>query len=139
MFIKGAWFKPVLLLIYGSFLIALSVFKTNEILLPYIYQFEAYLGGDKFMHLKLSAALSFLALLALIPGSQGGLKLVVHCLGICFLLTLGLAFDEFHQMLISTRRFEWLDFIYGAVGIGIGFVAYLFIPLLSFTKNKLFK
>ena len=136
MFIKSLQLKQVILLIYGCFLIALSVFKTSEILLPYIYQFEALLGGDKLMHLKLSAVLSILALFALIPNRKQGMRLLAHALGICFLLVTGLMLDELHQALISTRRFEWLDFVYGVSGISMGLVAYLTFVLLRLTQKR---
>lgn len=136
MFIKTLQLKLAVLLIYGCFLIALSVFKTSEILLPYIYQLEALLGGDKLMHLKLSAVLSILALFALIPNKKQGLKLLTHALGICFLLIGGLMLDELHQALISTRRFEWLDFAYGVGGISIGLTAYLTFVLLRLTQKQ---
>lgn len=137
MFIKSLQLKQVILLIYGCFLISLSVFKTSEIFLPYIYQLEAFLGGDKLMHLKLSAVLSILALFALISNNKQGLKLLVHALGICFLLITGLMLDELHQALISTRRFEWLDFAYGVSGISIGLAAYLTFILLRVTQKRL--
>ena len=136
MFIKTLQLKQVILLIYGCFLISLSVFKTSEIFLPYIYQLEAFLGGDKLMHLKLSAVLSILALFALIPNGKQGLKLLAHAFGICFLLITGLMLDELHQALISTRRFEWLDFIYGVSGISMGLAVYLTYVLLRLTQKR---
>jgi len=124
------YIKLALLFIYGSFLIALSVFKTSEIFLPQIYQFEAFLGGDKWMHFKLSSLLAFIALLAFTPATKEIFKLIVRTIIICILLAAGLLIDEFHQSLASTRRFEWLDFIYGLSGIGLGLVCYLTVLLL---------
>lgn len=125
MFTRLVPIRLLALFVYGSFLIALSACKTAEIFLQPIYQLEDLLGGDKLMHLKLSAILATLALIALIPNSKDGLKVVLHAFGICLLLILGLMTDEFHQALISTRRFEWLDFAYGVSGIGIGLAGYL--------------
>jgi len=124
------YIKLALLFIYGSFLIALSVFKTSELFLPQIYQFEAFLGGDKWMHFKLSSLLAFIALLTFTPATKEIFKLIVRTIIICILLAAGLLMDEFHQALASTRRFEWLDFIYGLSGIGLGLVCYLIVLLL---------
>ncbi len=124
------YIKLALLFIYGSFLIALSIFKTSELFLPQIYQFEALLGGDKWMHFKLSSLLAFIALLTFTPATKEIIKLTVRTIIICFLLAAGLLMDEFHQALASTRRFEWLDFIYGLSGIGLGLVCYLITLLL---------
>ena len=124
------YIKLALLFIYGSFLIALSIFKTSEIFLPQIYQFEAFLGGDKWMHFKLSSLLAFIALLTFTPATKENYKLIVRTIIICILLATGLLMDEFHQALASTRRFEWLDFIYGLSGIGLGLVCYLTVLLL---------
>lgn len=118
--------KFCIFVIYGCFLIALSALKTAELFLPYIYQLESVLGGDKLMHLKLSAALSFLALLVFVPkwGSVWGLKVVIRCLLVCLLLIIGLSLDELHQAFTSTRRFEFMDLAHGIAGICIGLVAY---------------
>ncbi len=124
------YIKLALLFIYGSFLIALSIFKTSEIFLPQIYQFEAFLGGDKWMHFKLSSLLAFIALLTFTPTTKEIFKLMIRTITICILLVAGLLMDEFHQALASTRRFEWLDFIYGLSGIGLGLVCYLTVLLL---------
>lgn len=120
-----------LLITYGGFLIALSAFKTSELFLPQIYQFEAFLGGDKWMHFKLSSLLAFMALMTFSNKSQEVLKIVIRTTLICLALTLGLLVDELHQSIASTRRFEWLDFLYGFSGIGLGVVCFLFVSTIS--------
>ena len=59
MFIKYGIF-----LCYACCLALLSLFKTAEMFLPFIYDLERFLGGDKLMHLKLSFILTLLALIA---------------------------------------------------------------------------
>ena len=58
--IMKKYWVGLLLLTYGSLLVVLSVFKSAEYLLEYLYQLEDYFGGDKQMHLKLAAMLSIL-------------------------------------------------------------------------------
>lgn len=128
------------LILYGCFLITLSFFKTAEIMLPTIYQFESLLGGDKLMHLTLSSLLSLIALWALVPSLLKGLELnvirwLLWCLGICALLTTGLLVDELHQAFVKSRRFEWLDLAYGVGGVGIGFIIFTIISLLKLTHK----
>lgn len=118
--------KLWLFLIYGCCLIVLSVFKTSEIFLPYIYRFEDFLGGDKLMHLKLSFLLTVMALVALMPSTKDSFKVLFYAVGISACLILGLAMDELYQDWASTRRFEWMDFAYGASGIGLGLLLYFF-------------
>lgn len=119
------------LVIYGCFLIALSVFKTAELFLPTIYGLENFFGGDKLMHLKLSMVLSVLALLAVTPSrdcARNGVantKVLWRAAGVSLLLVVGLFADELHQALVSTRRFEWWDFAYGISGIIIGLLLFI--------------
>lgn len=132
--------KVVSLILYGCFLIVLSSLKTNKILLPFIYQLESALGGDKLMHLILSMLLSLLALWALVPDLLKTFNFnfgrwLFLCFGVCLLLTVGLLVDELHQMFVSSRRFEWLDFAYGVGGIGIGFIIFTIINLPELTHK----
>lgn len=111
---------------YCVFLLALSVLKSTESFLPAIYQFEAWLGGDKLMHLKLSALLSLLACIVSHEFKRlYALNIIWRVFVIQLLLTLSLLADEAHQYLMATRRFEWADFSYGAAGLLIGLFAYL--------------
>ena len=149
MFTNFRAIKIAVLVLYGCCLIALSLFKTTEFFLPTIYSLESWLGGDKLMHLKLSAILTVLALLALVSKGEGAgvhlgvngsahsaLKAVLFSLGICFLLVAGLLFDELHQALVSTRRFEWYDLAYGVSGISIGFSVFWLGYLLRITVRR---
>ena len=119
------------LVIYGCFLIALSVFKTAELFLPIIYGLEDFFGGDKLMHLKLSMVLSVLALMALVSSHGGSsarsraISVLLRAVGVCLFLIAGLFADELHQALVSTRRFEWWDFAYGISGISIGLLLFI--------------
>lgn len=103
--------KLALLLFYLFFLLALSGCKSAEIFLPYIYQLEAWLGGDKWMHFKLAAVLGVLAVWL-----AEGRKLVV----LLTLFSLGIFIDEFHQYVLASRRFEWLDSLCGLAGLCAG-------------------
>jgi hypothetical protein len=136
MFTRSTWFKSkvILLIVYGCFLITLSIFKTTEIMLPAIFRMEFFLGGDKLTHLILSSILSFLALWALAYKSSKGL--MYRCFIICLLLIIGLLADELHQALVGSRRFEWLDFACGVGGIGLGFMSFLAIHFCHM-KHKL--
>jgi hypothetical protein len=116
----------------------LSFFKSAELFLPAIYQFEAWLGGDKLMHLKLSALLSFLAC----AGAHklklwGELKLLWKLFFIQLFLMMALLLDESHQYLASTRRFEWLDYSYGISGLFIGLILYSFVLLFKYCCRHL--
>lgn len=118
------------LLLFCCLLLVLSAFKTLELYLSYIYQLERFLGGDKLMHFKLSAVLSFLALLAFLSPQKKLSELVsLIALIFCFLLA-GLGLDELHQALTSTRRFEWMDLAYGVGGIVFGMSVFLLYRLL---------
>lgn len=130
--------KVFILVIYGCLLIALSAFKSAELFLPTIYQLEAFFGGDKLMHLKLSIGLSYLALFALVKISDDVtlLSVLLRSFAVCTLLVSGLLLDELHQALVSTRRFEWWDLAYGMAGIGIGFVVYILGFLLRVTIKR---
>jgi hypothetical protein len=115
----------VIFTFYCCLLLMLSLFKSAEIFLPAIYQFEAWLGGDKLMHLKLALVLSVLACFAVsniktrFPlHTFWRLLLMQSLLASCLLL------DEAHQYLAASRRFEWLDFYYGAGGLLIGMSVY---------------
>jgi VanZ family protein len=103
----------------------LSFFKSTEMFLPAIYQFQGWLGGDKLMHLKLSIILSVLACFAASKIKKGfPLKTVWRLLFIQSFLASCLLLDEAHQYFAPSRRFEWLDIYYGAGGLLIGLSVY---------------
>jgi protein-S-isoprenylcysteine O-methyltransferase Ste14 len=93
--------------------------------LPAIYQFEAWLGGDKLMHLKLSVVLSMLACFAVSNIKKNlPLNAAWRIVFIQLFLVVCLFFDEAHQYLAPSRRFEWLDLYYGVGGLLIGLSIY---------------
>jgi hypothetical protein len=103
----------------------LSFFKSAELFLPANYQFEVWLGGDKLMHLKLSVVLSVLACFAASSIKKGlPLNTVWRVLFMQLFLVSCLLLDEAHQYLAPSRRFELLDFYYGAGGLLIGLSIY---------------
>lgn len=116
--------------IYCVGLLLLTTSKSLELFLPEIYQLEAWLGGDKLMHLKLSLVLSILACFASQQASQqlGFLKsfnLLWRLVFVQGVLVVGLVIDETHQQVASSRRFEWLDLSYGVTGLAVGLMIYL--------------
>lgn len=125
--------KLLVFFVYGFFLVLLSFFKTIEIFLPYIHALEAGLGGDKLMHLQLATLLTTLALLAF--GSHASLKkkassmtflqVAIRGIFVCLIIASGLLADELLQSMVSTRRFEWSDFNYGASGIAASAIIYV--------------
>lgn len=118
----------------------LSFLKSAELFLPDIYQFEAWLGGDKLVHLKLSILLSFLACAcALKLKIWGQLKLEWKLFFIQLFLMIALLLDESHQYLASSRRFEWLDYVYGISGLLIGLVAYGLLLVLKYYYEHLLR
>ena len=120
----GRWPLPVLLFIsYGLSLVVLSVFKSAEIFLPQIYALEHWLGGDKWMHFKLSAMLAVLTCFA----SERVLDLAPfrRILVATLCLALALSIDEALQGVFASRRFELADLAYGCSGVLAGVVGYL--------------
>jgi hypothetical protein len=117
---------------YCIVLFLLSAFKSTELFLPAIYQFEAWLGGDKLMHLKLSIVLSLLAC-SVAQRAKAWLKLSLfwRLFFAQIFLMLGLLLDESHQYLTHSRRFEWMDFSYGVIGLFIGLAIYCLILILK--------
>lgn len=78
------------------------------------------------MHLKLSALLSILACFVSHKFKRlHELNIILRLFIIQLLLALGLLADEAHQYLAASRRFEWLDFSYGAAGLALGLSIYL--------------
>jgi hypothetical protein len=111
----------VVFTVYCCLLLMLSFFKSAEVFLPAIYQFQEWLGGDKLMHLKLSIILSVLACFAASDIKKNfPLKTVWRLLFIQLFLASCLLLDEAHQYWAVSRRFEWMDFYYGAGGLLIG-------------------
>jgi energy-coupling factor transporter transmembrane protein EcfT len=115
----------VIFTFYCCLLLMLSLFKSAEVFLPAIYQFQGWLGGDKLMHLKLALVLSVLACVA---ASNIKKRFPLHTfwrvLLMQSLLASCLLLDEAHQYFATSRRFEWLDFYYGAGGLLIGVSVY---------------
>jgi VanZ family protein len=110
---------------YCFFLLMLSFFKSAELFLPAIYQFEAWLGGDKLMHLKLAFVLSLLACFAANSIKRNFLlNAFWRLLFIQLFLASCLLLDEAHQYLAPSRRFELMDFYYGVGGLLIGLLSY---------------
>ena len=103
--------RRVLFFLYLVFLMALSICKSAEIFLPYIYQFEYFLGGDKWMHFKLALLLGLLSVLAFTS---------TRLIWVLLMLLSGLVLDEALQYVLASRRFEWLDGIYGVAGLLFG-------------------
>jgi len=106
MFIRKALF-----FLYLFFLVVLSICKSAEIFLPYIYQFEYFLGGDMWMHFKLALLLGLLSVLAFTS---------TRLIWVLLMLLSGLVLDEALQYVLASRRFEWLDGIYGVAGLLFG-------------------
>jgi glycopeptide antibiotics resistance protein len=112
-------------ILYGVLLLALSVFKSAEVALPTVYGIERWLGGDKWMHFKLSSILAILACFA----SERVLDLaaIKRTLRVFPVLVLALAIDEALQFLTATRRFEFLDLVWGVSGLLAGALGYLLV------------
>lgn len=111
--------------LYSVFLLSLSVLKSVEVALPTVYQIERWLGGDKWMHFKLSGILAILACFA----SERVLDLaaIKRTLRVFPVLALALATDEAFQFLTATRRFELLDLMWGIAGLLTGVLGYLLV------------
>lgn len=118
---SNAWL--LVFISYGVVLILLSAFKSAEIGLTYIYGVEHWLGGDKWMHFKLSGILAILACFA----SERVLDLaaIKRTLFVLPALVLALALDEALQYVTASRRFELLDLVWGVCGLLSGVIGYL--------------
>ena len=122
--IKGVKNKVdvILLLLYGLFLLLLSGLKSAQLCLPVISTLEVVLGGDKLMHFYLALLLSFLAWpVALLINNKKYSTSIVFTLLFGF-LSLLLALDELHQLLVGSRYFELKDTLFGVAGLIMGFV-----------------
>lgn len=123
---KKHWVGLVLLF-YGSLLVVLSVSKSAEFLLGYLYQLEDYFGGDKQMHLRLAAMLSILGCFAAERVLDlARLKRVVLVVS---LASVFLTIDEGIQYVLDSRRFEFEDLAYGIAGLLLGCLGYLVFDL----------
>ena len=119
----------LLFIAYGALLVVLSVCKTAEWFLPTINGIEHWLGGDKWMHLKLATILSFLACFAserVIESALGR-----RILAVFGFLVVALLLDEAHQYIVASRRFEWLDSAYGVCGLVGGIAIYLVVLMIT--------
>jgi hypothetical protein len=126
--------------LYCLVLLALSFFKSAELFLPVIYQIENWLGGDKLVHMKLSLILSFFACIVS-REIKKDIKLNVfwRLLIMQIVLTIGLLLDEAHQYMMFSRRFEWMDFYYGASGLFIGLFIYCGLLFIRSAYNLAYK
>ncbi|MFT6859657.1 MAG: VanZ family protein [Thalassolituus oleivorans] len=118
-----------LFIAYGALLVVLSVCKTAEWFLPSINALEHWLGGDKWMHLKLATILSFLACFA----SERVIEFALgrRILAVFGFLVAALLLDEAHQYIVASRRFEWLDSAYGVCGLVGGIAIYLVVLMIT--------
>jgi hypothetical protein len=126
--------------VYCLVLLALSLFKSAELFLPFIYQMEDWLGGDKLVHMKLSLVLSFIA--CIVSGEiRKDIKInaFLRLFFMQIVLMIGLLLDEAHQYVMFSRRFEWMDFYYGASGLFIGLFIYCGLLFIRFAYKSVIK
>ncbi|MBQ0727892.1 MULTISPECIES: VanZ family protein [Thalassolituus] len=97
--------------------------------MPSINALEHWLGGDKWMHLKLATILSFLACFA----SERVIEFALgrRILAVFGFLVAALLLDEAHQYIVASRRFEWLDSAYGVCGLVGGIAIYLVVLMIT--------
>lgn len=124
---KSNW-ALLIFLSYGVLLLLMSAFKTAELLLPQITWLEHTLGGDKWMHFKLSILLAVLACLA--SAQVLDLRPISRALVVFGVLLLALALDEALQYGLASRRFELLDLAYGSAGLLCGTLGYFVVGTL---------
>lgn len=117
----------LLFVLYALLLFLLSASKSAELFLPQILALQAWLGGDKLMHLKLASVLSFVAITAFAPLKSKRRPLVL--LIIMALLASALLADELHQLLLGSRHFDWADTAYGLLGLVLGLISRLLIDV----------
>ena len=128
----------LLFILYALFLLLLSACKSAELFLPQIHALQAWLGGDKLMHCKLAIFLSFFAISAYAPkaSKRRGVSLLI----VIALLACGLLLDEFHQLLLGSRRFDLIDTVYGLLGVGLGLILRFFVDAsVSALKHFVFR
>ncbi|MDF1762621.1 MAG: VanZ family protein [Oleibacter sp.] len=126
-----------ILMVYGVFLVGLSVCKSAEWFLPQLYVIEHWLGGDKWMHLTLSTILASLVFFATERKiGMTGVKRVTILFVILFVL---LATDELLQYFVSTRRLDIKDFVAGMTGLVLGLLFYVVLNGLLKLRNVLVK
>ncbi|MEC8522754.1 MAG: hypothetical protein VXZ24_00720 [Pseudomonadota bacterium] len=124
---KSKW-ALLIFLSYGVLLLLMSAFKTAELLLPQITWLEQALGGDKWMHFKLSILLAVLACLA--STQVLDLRPISRALVVFGVLLFALALDEALQYGLASRRFELLDLAYGSAGLLCGTLGYFVVGTL---------
>jgi hypothetical protein len=126
--------------VYCLILLALSFFKSAELFLPFIYQMEDLLGGDKLVHMKLSLVLSFFACIVSREVKKNvKINAFLRLFFMQVVLITGLLLDEAHQYVMFSRRFEWMDFYYGASGLFIGLLIYCGLLFISFAYKSVIK
>lgn len=117
----------VLFIAYAVLLVVLSACKSAGLFLHEIHAAEVFFGGDKWMHLILAVPLSLLANIA----SERVMKLSSSARIVLVLtgLVLGLMADELHQQFFASRRFDWMDSVWGSTGLLVGLAVYLLVGL----------
>jgi hypothetical protein len=126
--------------VYCLVLLALSFFKSVELFLPFIHQMEDWLGGDKLVHMKLSLVLSFFACIVSREVRKDiKINLPLRLFFMQIVLIIGLLLDEAHQYVMLSRRFEWMDFYYGASGLFIGLLVYCGLLFIRLAYNLAYK
>ena len=117
----------VLFIGYTFLLVLLSGLKSAGLFLHQIHALELFLGGDKWMHLLLAVPLSFLANLA----AERVMKLsfIARIILVLAVLVFGLMVDELHQQFFASRRFDWMDSVWGSTGLLVGLAGYLLFSL----------
>lgn len=113
----------ILFCMYAVLLVTLSALKSAELFLPSIYALEAWLGGDKWMHLTLAVPLSFMA--NMVAERVMKLSSFRRMLLVMVALVLALLMDELHQQFLASRRFDWQDSLWGIAGLSLGWAAYV--------------
>jgi hypothetical protein len=126
--------------VYCLVLLALSFFKSVELFLPFIHQMEDWLGGDKLVHMKLSLVLSFFACIVSREVKKNvKINAFLRLFFMQVVLITGLLLDEAHQYMMFSRRFEWMDFYYGASGLFIGLLIYCGLLFIRFAYKSVIK
>ena len=126
--------------VYCLVLLALSFFKSAELFLPAIHEMEYWLGGDKLVHMKLSLVLSFFACIVSREVKKNvKINVFLRLFFMQVVLITGLLLDEAHQYVMFSRRFEWMDFYYGASGLFIGLLIYCGLLFIRFAYKSVIK
>lgn len=116
---------------YVLFLLILSGCKSFEIMLGHIHALERAVGGDKVLHLLLAIPLGLLFFL----GTEHYFRRRwLHILLGWWVLCGGLIMEELSQFWLATRRFDWLDSLYGFAGILVATLLYLIVLVVKYQR-----